>query len=173
MWHRTVKIITTLGSIGIVISAVASVLMTLGITGSTILRYGFNRPPYFIEEYSGYVMVAMTFLGLAYTLRSGGHVAIEYVPMRLSKKGRGLLELVTGSISLVMLCILLRYSWKLCLNSLNNNLRSNTVMLTPLWIPQMFVVVGLFIFGLELMVEMVSKVIAARRLSSMPGSKSG
>ncbi len=53
---------------------------------------------------------------------------------------------------------MLGYGLQLALKSFWGGLRAPTVMMTPLWIPQIVIVVGLLIFGLEMLMHLVTTV---------------
>lgn len=61
---------------------------------STILRYGFNKPPFWSYDmpwmlYSGYFL-----LGGAYCLLHEGHVRVDLISSRLPLRSRSILEMV-------------------------------------------------------------------------------
>lgn len=158
MGHRLRKLVTILDDAGIVITGTGIIVMSFLIAANTALRYLFDRPWCFAEEYSGYLVVMVTFLGLGYTLKEGGHITIDVVINRLSKRARAGLAVLTTAVSLVVTGILFWYGLALALSSLQNDIHSSTVMLTPLWVPQMFVVLGLLIFALELVAQLAAKI---------------
>ena len=158
MGHHLGKLVTILDDVGIAVTAVGMFGMAFMIAANTTLRYVFNNPWCFAEEYSGYLVVMVSFLALGYTLRKGGHITIDIVVNRLSERARTYLAITTTVITLAVTGVLLKYGLALTIDSLQHQTRSQTVMLTPLWIPQMFVVVGLFIFGLALMAYLATKV---------------
>lgn len=167
MWHSIRKLIGVPGGTGMFVAAVSVLGMAFILAGNTISRYVFDSPWYFAEEYTGYLVVMLTFLPLAYTLRTKGHIAIDIVTNRLPEKTRARLEVVTTGLSLMVLIIMIWYALKLTIGSFQDNVLAPTVAMTPLWIPQMFVVVGLIIFVGELMFYMVAKI--GELKSSCPG----
>jgi TRAP-type C4-dicarboxylate transport system permease small subunit len=49
-------------------------------------RYFLTNPVPGVDEYSGLIMVLIIFLGMAWTLEQGGHIAIDIFTKRIGKK---------------------------------------------------------------------------------------
>lgn len=142
------------------------VFMLFMLAANTVMRYTANFTWKFAEEYTGYGLVFMTFVPLAYTLKHGGHISIDVLVDRLSEVGASRVRIVTTIISIVVTAILLRYGAELMVTNLLQGSRSNTVMLTPLWIPQTFIVVGLALFIPEMVVYLLDQVREVRQKRS-------
>jgi TRAP-type C4-dicarboxylate transport system permease small subunit len=80
------------------------VLVTLDI----ILRNVINFPIEYLDEFSGYSIVYMCFLGAAWVLRRDGHVSVDIVIDHLSARSRTIQKIVI-SILLAMMCLFLTY----------------------------------------------------------------
>jgi len=99
-----------------------------------------------MTELSGFCMAASTFLGLAYTLRSGTHVRVDLFAHRLGPRIRRLLELwatlagaaVVGGLT----CAFAKFTWQ----SYAFHDVSPGLLAIPFWIPQSGVLLGLFGF---------------------------
>ena len=158
MWSYIKKSVVFLGDGSALVAGIGVCIMGLILTGNTIARYVFNSPWPFGEEYTAYILVMLTFFPLAYTLRKKGHIRIELIVDRFSVKTRRWVVIVTTIISLIVVSIMIVYGLELAIKSYQYNIRATTVMMTPLWIPQMFIVVGLIIFGLQLMLYFISRI---------------
>jgi TRAP-type mannitol/chloroaromatic compound transport system permease small subunit len=82
------------GWIGKAVSVFVILIMSITLL-EVVLRYGFNRPTIWVHETTQQIFAMAFLLGGAYTLREGGHVRVDIVSRRLSKKGRAVLELIT------------------------------------------------------------------------------
>lgn len=158
MWHRIRKQIALIDDAGGAVVGVAIVSLLFMVGANTILRYIFASSWPFVEEYSGYALVMMTFVALGYTLKENGHISIDFIVNHSPQRVRANLAVATTAVSLLVIGVLFWYALALAINSLQHDVRSHSLMATPLWIPQMFIVVGLFIFGLELIAYLVKKI---------------
>jgi C4-dicarboxylate transporter DctQ subunit len=78
------------------------------VTLDIILRNLFNFPIEYLDEFSGYSIVYMCFLGVAWVLRREGHVSVDIVIDHLSPRSRTIQKIVV-SIFLAMMCLILTY----------------------------------------------------------------
>lgn len=93
------------------------------------------------DELGGFMLVAVTYLGLAVSLAKGGFHQIEVVSSRLSKRRASMLNLAMGVVSLVFALILSWQFIRLSLRSFSSGEISNAMMV-PLWIPRLSMLVG-------------------------------
>lgn len=152
------KMITLVENICITLSGLFLVLLLALIVPGTISRYLFNYPFHFVEEYSGYLFVAIGFLAVPYALRKGAHVSVTAGVKYLSHKTRAVLEMVTTSITICVAGLLFWHSLKFCYGNYQIHMLSSTIMQTPLWIPQSFICVGWFTFVLSLILHVIRKI---------------
>src|SRR5512143_4109967 len=61
-------------------------IMMMLVVFDVFMRYVMHRPLMISDELSAYMLVALSFLGLAYTWREGGHVRIEVLVSRFRGK---------------------------------------------------------------------------------------
>jgi TRAP-type C4-dicarboxylate transport system permease small subunit len=66
------------------LSAVAMALIALLVSSNTVIRYFFQRPLAFTDEFVGLLIVAMLFLSLPVVLHRGGHIRMTLVSHRLT-----------------------------------------------------------------------------------------
>jgi TRAP-type C4-dicarboxylate transport system permease small subunit len=122
------------------------------------MRYFFNVTTGIATETSGYALVAITFLGLAYAQKMGRNIRVEFITKRLSPRRSDQLHITTlGLFSLFAIWFTYFTSGPVAYNYTNQTI-SPTVMHTPMWIPYLFVPLGSFILSLELIVELINKV---------------
>lgn len=146
-----------ISSIGGISGAVFIFLMTLLITVDVLGR-AVGVPTYIAIEMSGYMLVGIVFLGLAYTQRKGGHIKIIMLTSKLSPGKRKLLEIATLVVALIFIGWL---AWATLGPVMQNYIlkaTSLTMVRTPLWIPYGFITVGLVMLGIELMIELIKAI---------------
>jgi len=88
------------------------------------------------EEISGYVMAGVASWGMSYALIELAHVRIDLIRLRLEKRGRAMLDLI-AIVALAGVASLVAFQcWPVLEKTLERGSRANTVLETPLWIPQ-------------------------------------
>lgn len=128
--------------------------MMAGIVVYVILRK-LGIGVYFVEEYSGYSLVFMAYIGLAYTFRTGGHIRVDIVFGRLKPMVRAILEIAAIVAGLIILYMLSLETLGNALFSLKANFRSSFLTESPLWPFQLFIPMGLTILGLEMFLRLM------------------
>lgn len=126
----------------LVASALSIALITLLVCLEVFLRVTGLGSTLISTEMSGYLLVAIVFLGLAWTFRGGGFIRVELfysaLPPRLSAAA-DILVLTVGTVVVAV------YSYYLCLfvlHSFNTGVSSIYISRTPLWIPQLAMPIG-------------------------------
>lgn len=99
-----------------------------------------------IDAYAGYAMASCGFFGMAYTLRSGGHIRVVLLLEGIKRGRRRWLEMPALLVSVLLVGLLCFYSveqvWQSYIYfdiSINNDA-------TPLWIPQSAMALGNVVF---------------------------
>ncbi len=134
------------------------VFMALLVTYEVVLRYVFRKAPMIADEFSAYILVTLVFIGLAYTMQTKTHVRVEAVTNLLPPKVRNWVRLFTLLVFLAYAIVLLPQGWALVLRSRKWGLVSETHLLTPEWIPQLVVPLGLALLILYLLLEVARAV---------------
>ncbi len=138
------------------ICIVATCVMT---TYGVAMRYGFNKPPIFVEEFAGYLLLVTVFLGMVYTFERGEHIRITILTQRLPKTVQMYLEAITLSLGLVLILLLTKWAWILWLYNFRVGVTSLTSLHVPLWIPVTALVVGLSLFAAQLVLAIGQRII--------------
>lgn len=137
----------------------AAGLVLLAIVGLTMVevisRYVLERPLILSDELGGYAMVAISFLGLAYCARDENHIRITFLVGKLPTQVSNPVRLITIFLSLAFVVIAAWVSWQFLADSFARDMRSNSLLMTPLKWPQMAMPVGLSLFGLLLLARLI------------------
>ncbi|KZY33651.1 C4-dicarboxylate ABC transporter permease [Roseovarius sp. HI0049] len=115
---------------------------------------GLTIPSY--ADFTGFFLAASTFLGLAYTMREGGHIRVTLITGRLPDRARRGTEIAVTSIALAMTGFATWYMIKLVLESHEFGDKSAGMVSVPLWIPQIPVALGLAVLTIALADELVA-----------------
>ena len=137
------------------VSGAAIVAMTALVTIEVLGRDLFNRSTLIADEMSGYLLVLLTFVGLAPTLRGGGFIRIDTYRARLRGGARRGLELAIHLLALGYTALLDWHLWRLALDAWRLGTTSIQVSRTPLWIPQACMALGGLLLVLDLLARLV------------------
>lgn len=141
--------------IGRELSVIVIVLMMILVSLNALTRVlPFTGGLYFVEEYVGYMFVALAFLGLADTFRTQGHIRVEMLIQRLPPRAAAALEILVTLVAIYIIGILAWHAMELVSKSLASGERAQTMTRTPLWIPRLFLVPGYALLLLELLANL-------------------
>lgn len=137
------------------VSAVALIALTLLEIVEIFLRTFFRTSLLIVDEYAGYLLATMVFMGLCNSFHGGGFVRVEAVYNFF----RGIPKRVVDIIFLLILDVLFYIIAYQCvlLNVLNfqKKLVSNSILKTPIWIPQLMMSAGLILFCIFITLETI------------------
>lgn len=133
------------------IAALMIIAMTLLVSTNVVFRTlpGLKSLT-FVEEYTGYLFVALAFLGFADTFVAGAHVRVSLVPSCLQGWKRSLYEVPLTIVALAVTAAIGWFGGEHFWNGWRDGELAQTVSQTPLWIPRLAVPVGCAILILAL-----------------------
>jgi TRAP-type C4-dicarboxylate transport system permease small subunit len=137
------------------------VLMIL-VLAEVVMRYLVNQPLSVAEEYGGYLLVAMTMIGLAFTWKEKGHINVDLLFNRLPAGVQRRLRLFTLLLAAALTVLLVAAGVNLVSQSFLFGTRSGSWLRTPLAWPQMILVLGSALLVLQLFAEIVKQLRALR-----------
>jgi TRAP-type C4-dicarboxylate transport system permease small subunit len=130
-------------------------IMVFMVAVEVFMRYVLKNPPMVADEFSAYMLVALSYLGLAVTWRQGGHVRITLLVSRLPVKVAGWLRLVVLIIIFIFMVAITHSAFSMVVYAYEINLRSDTWLTFPLIWPQLTVFIGFLILTLILPADIV------------------
>lgn len=157
---KLIRIIDRAGAMGGMCSAVCILLMTALILVETSVRVTMGSSIFIAEEYSAYLMANFVMLGLAYTLKQGGHIKVTLLYSRSGERSRRLLRFLACLLGVFMFGAL---TWQLFLMALDNwefKQQSMNITKTLIYIPQTGLVVGGFLMTLQFAAEAIRELLA-------------
>jgi TRAP-type C4-dicarboxylate transport system permease small subunit len=125
-----------------------------------LTRYILHSPLSIADEMGGYLLVAITFMGLAYTWKEKGHVRVSLLISRLPDKLAHLLRFITLILATVFALPLIKACYDLISDSLLFESRSGSWLRTPLAYPQTIMLIGAIMLFLQLVAEIIKATIA-------------
>lgn len=133
-------------------------LMMALVVFEVFMRYVLKRPPMVADEFAGYLLVAISYLGIAYAFKDNAHVRITFVIDRLSPRLSNWFRLITLIMALFFTILLSKMSYNYLLFSSKLNMRSSTWIRFPLIWPQITLMIGFIILSLFLIVRIVKMI---------------
>ena len=114
------------------------------------LRHFFDSSTYVLDEFVGYAVTSMTFLSLAYAFNEGALIRVNLLLSQLGKRFRRMLEIGSSAFAFFLFAYLFVYFFRGWKRNWDRGTISGSIAEVPLWIPEGIVLIGLFIFVLQL-----------------------
>jgi TRAP-type C4-dicarboxylate transport system permease small subunit len=130
-------------------------LMMMLVVVDVFMRYVMRQPLMVADEFSAYMLVALSFLGFAYTWRQGGHVRVEVVVNYLPPRIYNWARLAGLILTLIFMLEMDRAAYKMIVYALEMKMRSSTWMMFPLFWPQLTIFIGFVLLTVMLAVDIV------------------
>jgi TRAP-type C4-dicarboxylate transport system permease small subunit len=114
------------------------------------------------DELSGYLLVAISFLGLSYAWKERGHIRIRVLISRLPIRVAKWIRLITLTGITLFTPVLIKALYDLVAYSWESGERSYTTLRIPLKWPQMFMIIGAAIFFILILSELIKAIKSIR-----------
>lgn len=144
------------------VCALALVAMIVLIGAEALARNILHTSLQMADEVGGYLLVAVSFLSLSVAEAHGAYHRVELVQARLSPRARLISSIVFDLLSLATCLVLTWQLTRLVLNSWHTEDVAPTPLLTPLWLPQVTMPIGIALLCYSLLRTIAAKL---RRLS--------
>ncbi len=157
-----VRYIDGCAGLGALLSGLFLVVGWLMIMAEIIMRSGFDETLLITDEYSGYLMCALTFCALSYTLREKGHIRMTLVHKVLTGRRRLYLDLICFVIGLGFCIAATVFAFRYFYDSLITGSQSMQISETYLAIPQFFMPLGFGLMAVQFLGEILKSILALR-----------
>ena len=151
--------ISFLTKTGMYLSGIATVVMALFMMFEVVVRQFFGFSTMVADEWPSYLLVFCTFFGLAYTMETKGFLQVEFLLGVLSGKTQRLLHAFLILLALAYSVLLDYHLISYVYASYSKGIVSISISQTPLYIPQVFMPIGMTFLVLELMKEWIHSLI--------------
>ena len=108
-----------------------------------------------VDEFAGYSLAASSFLGLAYSFRSGSHIRVTLITDKLAQPVQRIVLIAVLLFALTMIAIWSYNAIYLVYESWLFNEMSTGIIKYPLWIPQISMGIGVVLFCLALLEDLI------------------
>ncbi len=137
------------------LAGVFLVIIAILVVAQIVARF-FNTQIPSSDEFAGYSLAACSFLGLAYAFRSGSHIRVTLLTGRLQPKAQRIMLLLVLAFAAVMMAVWAYNSMALVYDSWQYNEMSKGILKYPIWIPQLSMGVGVTLFCLAILEDLVN-----------------
>ena len=131
------------------VAGLAVVLILVLVCAEVLMRGIAGRSIMIADEVGGYLNVAAVYLGLAYTLKEGGFIRVELLYNRLEGRIRRMADwfilLASFAFVIVAFGVMVRH----VVHTYADEIRSTDFTQAPLYLPQLPILAGLFLLGLQ------------------------
>jgi len=139
--------------------------MMLLVVVDVFLRAVANRSTLIAEEMGGYLLVLIAYLGMAEAYKLGRHIRVDIVSKRLTGKVRAWIDVGLSFIGLVALLVVIWRAVIMVYRSYAGNVIIPGIFLTPVYLPQTLVVIGLAALALQCAVDLTGSFYTLRKTS--------
>ena len=113
-------------------------------------------------DYAGYAMAAASFLAFANALNKGSHIRVSILLNAVSERGRWVLEIWCFAIGTAVAWYMSWFIYRMIGFAIKFKDVSQGQDATPLWIPQMAVLVGIVILAIALTDNLISLLLTGK-----------
>ena len=150
MFERIHARLARIAQVAVWIGGGAHLAAAIMVTIDVLLRKIFSVTMSGSDEMSGYVFAAGTTWAYSYCVLHRSNIRIDAVYNLLPRRLCGVLDIVGVVLLLIFNAVLTRHAWEAFATSYVRDSVSITTLATPLWIPQLFWVIGLIAFQITL-----------------------
>jgi TRAP-type C4-dicarboxylate transport system permease small subunit len=137
-----------------ILAAICLLSIALLILSQVIGRF-FNILIPSANDFAGYFMAASTFLALASTFRSGGHIRVTMLINNVPKPIAHLMELFALILSAILTAYFTWFVTIMVYNSFKFDAVTQGHIPIPLWFPQSFLAIGLFVLCVAILEDLI------------------
>ena len=135
---------------------VATICIGIFVTYDVIARAVFRLTNSWVTEVTMYLMGYITFVGAAYALKTGAHVAVDMLLQKVSFEARRILVLAVDFILIVVVVELAWLSFQFFFDAWISNELSDTLLSVKLWIPYLSFFVGMALLLVVIVMQTVA-----------------
>ncbi|AMO87634.1 TRAP-type C4-dicarboxylate transport system, small permease component [Solibacillus isronensis B3W22] len=146
---KIIKVIDSIIDFSAILASLFIFCICFIVTWGIIARE-FHLKIYWVEPFSIYMFIAAAFLTIPYTMKMNEHIRVDILLSKLSPKVAKILDTVLMTFSLVLFLYITKVTYDMFWSSWTMKTKDLSIIQVPIWIPQLFVVVGWSVFVLSI-----------------------
>ena len=145
------------------IAALCLVGAALVVTEAVIVRKILGISTIWQIEASVFMLIFTVFAGAPFVQKNEHHLNVDLVIIHLSPKTRQITLIIVSIMSCLLAGILAWYAWPMWWEAVINNEHSESLWGPPLWIPYLFLPLGMTLLFLQYIVYIRDKIMALKK----------
>ncbi len=133
------------------LAAVILILVMLSVIYEVFMRYFLNAPTIWVQEYTEFSLLFITFLGATWLLKRGGHVRMDIVLTRLTPRTQTVVNIITSFLGAIVFLIIAWYGVDATWQAFTAGARRSSLLETPTFVIIFIIPVGSFLFFIQLL----------------------
>lgn len=129
-------------------AAALSIILTLLVTFSVLMRYAFSAPVFWVDEISGYIFVAYISIGIVYATLTESHISSEMIISNMPMKVQYAIAILGYVMAFLVSCAMVYYGGETTLLYYNLGWKSETTLGIILWPVWLMIPLGFTLFAL-------------------------
>jgi TRAP-type mannitol/chloroaromatic compound transport system permease small subunit len=122
-------------------------------------------------EFSGFLLLALTYLAGGYVLLHDGHVSVDIIHKGLPKRARALIDSLTYLVFFIVPIILVCTGGQVAFQSLRDNTLSPSAWGPPMWPSQILIPIGGLLIGIQALARWIRSVHVLLRGTEIEGPR--
>jgi TRAP-type C4-dicarboxylate transport system permease small subunit len=144
------------------IAALSLVAAAIIVTEGVIVRKVFGVSTIWQIEASVFLLIFVVFTGAAFVQKNEHHLNVDLVVIYLSPRTREVTLVVVSIISCILAVVLAWYAWPMWWEAVVNKEHSESLWGPPLWIPYLFLPLGMTLLFFQYILYIRDKISALR-----------
>lgn len=157
MWKTFEKTVEWINGFAGGIAALCIVAAALVVTEGIVVRKLFGMSAIWQIEASVFLLIFATFVGAPLVQRNEKHLNVDLVLVHLSARTRAVVMILVSVLSCLVCGLLAWYAWPMWWEALTRNDHSESLWGPPLWIPYLFLPLGMTLFFLQYIINIKKK----------------
>ncbi len=158
LWSRIGAAIERISGFTGMIGALSILAAALIVTEGVLVRKILGRSTIWQIEMSVFLLIYACFVGAAYGQKHENHLNVDLIIIHLRPRTREMVLIASAIISCLICAILAFFSWPMWWEAVAANEHSESLWGPPLWIPYLFLPLGMSLVFLQYLVYIVRKI---------------